>query len=367
LLASELHFSGEPSRCRWLAAEAIEIARAAGDESALAHTLAHAIWAIYVPDTLEERQRLTDELFDLTQRLDDPWLSCIAAARRFDASVEAGDSAQMESSLLTLRAVAASVPQPTIRWRWSVYEGARFIVHGDLQEAERWAIQAAKAGTAGGEPDAAMFFGAQLSGVRYWQGRLGELAEQMVQFAGELDSFSGWRAITALAVIETGLEDQARELALAEDFQSIPWDQLWSVAVAGWVVVCSRLGLVDRAGELYELLAPFSGQVAVAGFTVSGSIAWALGTLAATQERYEQAEDHFAAAAEIEGSLGAPLFLARTHASWAGALIARGRPEDLDRAQTMLEQAEDTAGRLSGEGITREITECRAALPALSG
>jgi class 3 adenylate cyclase/tetratricopeptide (TPR) repeat protein len=366
LLASELHYSGEPSRCRQLAVEAIEAARAIGDEAALAHTLAHAILAIWVPDTLEERQRLTDELVDLTQRLDDPWLSFIAASRRFSTSIEAGDRAQMESSLLTMRAVAASVPQPTIRWMWSLCEGARFFVQGDLHEAEQWAIQAAEAGTASGQPDALMVFGAQLVGVRILQGRLGELAEQAVQLAGERDSLAVWRALTALALIESGREDEARELALAENFQSIPWDLAWSSAMILWVMVCSRLGLVDRVGELYEMLAPFSGMLAVAGITVWGTIGWALGTLAATQQRYEEAEGHFAAAAEIERSLGAPLFLARTHAAWARALIVRGRPEDLDRAQPMLEEAHDTATRLGAGGVTREIVECRAALGAVS-
>jgi hypothetical protein len=33
----------------------------------------------------------------------------------------------------------------------------------------------------------------------------------------------------------------------------------------------------------------------------------------------------------------------------------------------MLEQAEDTAGRLGADGITREVAECRAALAAISG
>ena len=75
LLASELHYAGEPSRCRQLAAEAIEIARAAGDEAALAHTLSYASWAITAPDTLAQRRLLVGELFDLTQRLDDPRLS----------------------------------------------------------------------------------------------------------------------------------------------------------------------------------------------------------------------------------------------------------------------------------------------------
>jgi hypothetical protein len=134
-----------------------------------------------------------------------------------------------------------------------------------------------------------------------------------------------------------------------------------------WAIVYSRLCLVDRAGELYELLAPFSGQLAAAPGTVFGTVAWALGALAAALERYEQAEDHFVAAAEIEERLGGPLFLARTRASWARMLIARGRPDDLDRAQIMLDQAHDTAARLGAEGIAREVMEYRAALAAIGG
>ena len=367
LLASELHHSGEPARCRQLAAEAIEIARAAGDDAALAHTLAHAIWAIWVPDTLEQRQRLVDELVDLTQRLDDPRLSSLAAGWRFVVGMEAGDRLQIESGLLTMRALAAVVPQPTVGWVLLVGEATWSAVQGDLQASEQWAIQAFEAATAAGEPDAVMAFGGQLARVRYFQGRAGELAEQMVQLAGEKDSLAAWRAGTAIALIETGREDQARKLALAEDFRSIPWEQAWASAVVGWALVCSRLGVVERAGELYELLTPFSGQLAATANSVSGTIDWALGTLATTLERYEQAEDHFAAAAEIEENLGAPLFLARTHAAWARALIACGQPEDLDRAQTMLEEADDTATRLGAEGITREIKECRAALTAVSG
>ena len=53
--------------------------------------------------------------------------------------------------------------------------------------------------------------------------------------------------------------------------------------------------------------------------------------------------------------------------SWARTLIARGRPEDLDRALDMLEQAEETAARLGGGLVTREVAECRAALAAIGG
>jgi hypothetical protein len=112
---------------------------------------------------------------------------------------------------------------------------------------------------------------------------------------------------------------------------------------------------------------PFSDLLATSGSLVYGSIAWALGTLATTQERYEQAEGHFAAAAEIEERLGAPLFLARTQTGWARALIARGQPEDLKRAKHMLEQAEETAGRLGARGIARDVSECCDMLAAITG
>lgn len=111
---------------------------------------------------------------------------------------------------------------------------------------------------------------------------------------------------------------------------------------------------------------PFSGQFAVTGAHASGSYDWALGALASTLERYDQAEGHFAAAADIEERLDTLLFLARTRASWARALIARGQREDLDRAQQMLAQAEETAERLRWGLVTRQVAECRAALAAIS-
>lgn len=367
LMALELHFAGEPGRCRALATEAIEMARIAGDPSALAHTLNNAFWAISTPDTLQERKRLSDELVELAERLNDPWLSFWASVRNVMFSTDAGNRSRVESGLRAIRTLEASVPQPSIALIRRMYECSWAVIEGDLQAAEQWAIQTLEVATGSGEPDAAMLFGAQLANVRYHQGRVGELVEQIVQFAGEPHSLSSWRGDASIALIESGRVDEARALASAEDFQSVPSDLTWSIGMFHWAEACSRLRLLDRAGELYELLAPFPDQIAsAAGNLVYGSVAWALGTLATTLERYEQAEGHFVVAAEIEESLGAPLLLARTHAGWARALIARGRPEDLDRAQPMLEQAEETAGRLGGGLVTREVAECQAALAAIN-
>jgi class 3 adenylate cyclase len=367
LLADELHQSGDPARCMLLASEAIEIARACDDPETLAVTLGHASTAISFPDTLAESGRLIDELLELTETLDDPSMSLRGATASLVVGLLHGDRPRVEASLATARTLAASVPEPVFVFQRLMAESCWALAQGELELAEQWAIQMFESGTASGQPDAATVFAAELFNARYGQGRTGELAEQLARRARRPNSVSISRAFAALALIESGREDEARELAIAEDFQSVLWDWTWLLTIFLWADVCSRLGLDGRADELYELLAPFAGVLAVSGTLVAGSVAWALGALATTLGRHEQAEGHFAAAAEIEESFGAPLFLARTHVGWARALIARGRVEDLKRAQHMLDQAEEVAELLGGGLVTREAAKCRGALAAMGG
>jgi class 3 adenylate cyclase len=365
LLASELHYGGDPSRCRALAEEAVEMARSTDDEVSLARTLSHAIWAIAAPDTLEQRRGLIDELFDVLRRLDDPFLYTTGNGARWTVAIEVGDRAQVESALATGRESVAALPQASLRWAWLMASATWSLVQGDLQASERSALQAAEAGT--GEPDAFIAFGVQLFALRHLQGRLGELTDQSLALTRRPESVDGHRAGAALALIESGREDEARQLALAADLQSIPMEQAWPLAMMLWAMVCSRLRITDRAGELYELMSPFSDRFAGNAAAVFGTFAWALGMLAATAGRHERALEHFTAAAEIEERVGAELFLARTRAHWARTLITRDGPEERERARTMLAQARDAAERLGAEGITREVDECRAALATIGG
>jgi len=367
LLADELHQSGDPTRCVRLASEAIEIARACEDPETLALALLHAGTATGFPDRLHETKRMFEELLELTEVLDDPSMSLRSATAGLVIGLLHGDRARVESSLATARTLAASVPEPVFAFQRLMAESCWALVQGELEPAERWAIQMFESGTASGQPDAAAVFAAELFNARYGQGRTGELVEQLVRRARRSNSVSVSRAFAALALIESGREDEARELAIAEDFQSVRWDWTWLMTTFLWADACSRLELDARADELYELLAPLAGVLAVSGALVAGSVAWALGALATTLGRHEQAEGHFAAATEIEERFGAPLFLARTHVGWARALIARGQAGDLERAQQMLEHAEEVAGRLGGGLVTREAAECRTALAAISG
>jgi tetratricopeptide (TPR) repeat protein len=366
-LAVELHHAGQPERCRALTTEALEIARAADDPHLLASTLDGAFMATWAPATLQDRKRINDE--QMAQPLKDPWQSFQNALGGVAVGIEAGNRSKVESALEAMRALAASVPEPSFVWRGLAWESGWAFVRGELVTAERLALEAFKVGESSGQPDSKLMLGGTLFNIRNQQDRLHELVDALVHVAANPDrpAIAALRAQTALALVASGRTDEAHELARVADFHSIPVDVLWEMAICWWADACERLGLRDRALELYELIRPFSGQIGSTGNTTSGSFDAALGRLATTLERYEQAEYHFAAAAEIEEQLGAPLLLARTRAGWARMLIARGRREELEHAQHMLEQAREVAERLGAEGITREVMECRTALAALSG
>ena len=103
----------------------------------------------------------------------------------------------MEAGLETMRALAATVRQPAFVWLLLLDECVWALMQGDLESAERFATEAFETGTASGEPDAALFLGAQMFIIRYHQGRAGELADQLVQVAGLPESLPAWRAVAA--------------------------------------------------------------------------------------------------------------------------------------------------------------------------
>ncbi len=368
LLGSELQFGGHLDRCEALAEEAIALARAAGDPVTLARAMTDGWGAIVAPHTLEKRRRMIDELIDLAGELDDPRLMARTSARRMLVGLEVADRGQVELGLQTLRSVAKKVPEPWIAYLHLLMEFGWTLLSGDLQGAERVASEAFELGSAASQPDAALFYGAHVFHVRYFEGRAGELTDQVIAVAGDGQNLSGWRAgAAALTLIQGERAEEARELALAEDFGAIAHDEAWSLVMMLWADACSLLGAAAPAEAILDLLQPFSGQLAVSGAHVYGSIDFAIGALAATLERFDVAERHFAAAAELEARLEAPLLLGRTHARWAKSLIDSGRSEELGRAEAMLERADRAARAASAGGIAREVAESRRQLVTIAG
>ena len=217
--------------------------------------------------------------------------------------LEIGERSRIESGLDTMRLVSASVPQPSLAYMLLLLELGLALIDGDLQKSREVADEARGLGTSAGEPGARVTSMAHLFQIDYLAGRAAEHVDASLRMDGRPDSHAGWRAGTALALIEGDRSGEARERALGEDFQSVPVDQSWLPTIFAWANVCSRLRLVERADELYGLLMPYSGLFSTQAGVTYGSIDVALGGLAATLGRHDEAERHFAAAAEIEGDL----------------------------------------------------------------
>jgi hypothetical protein len=109
---------------------------------------------------------------------------------------------------------------------------------------------------------------------------------------------------------------------------------------------CARLGDGDAASELYDLLVPCRHEMAQGHVVWVGPVAHDLGLLAATLGRYDDAESHFAAAAEVEERIGALLTLVHTRLEWARMLLARRDAGDVERARNLLGAARHQADSL---------------------
>ena len=215
-----------------------------------------------------------------------------------------------------------------------MFESGWAFVQGELQAAEQWAIQMFEVGTASGQPDAATDVWRDAArGLATYQGRSGSSssrscsspAKRTASRRGARPRRSPWSRAAARMRRASWCSRRTSRASRGTG--------CGSGAMFSWADVCSRLRIADRAGELLRapgaLRRPTRGQRRPG---VCGSIPSALGALASTLERYEQAEEHFAAAAEIEERLRRAA-VPRPHARRLGARADRPRPARGPRAR----------------------------------
>ena len=85
-----------------------------------------------------------------------------------------------------------------------------------------------------------------------------------------------------------------------------------------------------------------------------GPVATALGSLAALQGHYEDAERRFRSAVELCERLDLRSFLAMTRLHWARMLVERDAPGDRTRVVTLARQALAPAEQIGMNGVARE-------------
>lgn len=362
-LAVALYWSPEVDRRLALADEAVAMARRIGDRPTLAYTLANKQGAASSPDRTEECVEMALELFRLSDSRWDLELQLPARVRQVGYLLELDDLAGSDIAIETLERLAADSHDPRAQAYVPLERSRRNALEGIFDEAERLTAEAGRLGARLRDSTIPIQTAAQVVGIRWAQGRIREMRANLKGFADAYAAMPVFRAGFALASCEDGREaDARRELRLlsANDFEGIPRDNVWLLAMALLSETAAQLQDADAAAVLYRLFAAFDGRNVTSPDAIyAGPVARYLGLLAATKGEREAAERHFVAAWEQANLDRARPAMVRTRLDHARMLLDSGSPAERARASELLEEAQAGAKELGLESLLEWIAAAR--------
>jgi tetratricopeptide (TPR) repeat protein len=354
-----------------LAAQALEMARRLDDIATLTDVLASTLWATSGPDAVHQSIGLAQELARATDAIADRRLHALTHAWLADQLLCLGDIDGVERELEALQHLAETRRERYFTWLSTLFRASHAFLQGRLQDCETLAQDALAHGFTGRDEPAARAFRMQLLWVRREQGELHESVKSTEDFiarAAQDDQLIAWRCTLASIYAHLGQTAQAREAleALARaDFEDLPRDLSWLYNLSALGEVAIVLGDRPRVRLLYNLLLPFADRCIVPAATLcQGSASRALGLLATTLSRFDDAAQHFEHALMMNARIRSPLWVAHTQHEYARMRLERNRRGDRDDALRLLTNALDTAEQL---GLTALATSARSLMQTAIG
>jgi hypothetical protein len=344
---------GATERRRELVDEAIAMARSVGDPATLAYVLNNAQLATWSPDTREEALAWSREVIELAERTGDIELVRGTHNRQVDFLLEIDDLAGADLQIEALDRIVSDRPEPRARAQLAAQRARRAMIEGHFEDAARLTDEAAELGARAGDTTMAVVAGGLRWIAAWMHGRVGEMEAVTRRFADALPGMYAWRAALARVYWDLGREAEARreyDRLAADDFAVIPRNDSWLFSLAMLAEVAERLGDVERAATLTELLAPFADRNVMTIHSIyAGPVARYLGLLAATRQDWEEAERQLEAARTAAERIGARPILDKLDADAeriASARDAAGAPP----ARAARDEPAPTAASLRREG-----------------
>jgi class 3 adenylate cyclase len=330
-LATQLQWGPEIERRMRLAREALALARETRDPDALSNVLSRG-WALIdgsVP-FLDELESLNAEAESVARAAGNS--AALAEALHLGAFSAAcrGDRAAFEARLDESGRIYTALRRPAFDWIVHCAAVARAEHLGELDRAERLALQTTEIGRRAGHPESAAVVtaGGQMYQIRRAQGRLDEMVDALAALAESTPDIPLLRLVLVGALVEIDRVEEARphfEWLAADDCAHVPRDLEFPVTLCGLGRTAYDVRPPAAMLEsVYERLAPFAGVFNWSGQLLTDPNDLGLAMLAATLGRAEDADRHFAAAVALCERAGARANLARCHFAWARVLADRG-------------------------------------------
>lgn len=170
-----------------------------------------------------------------------------------------------------------------------------------------------------------------------------------------------WQIRLILALVESGKQQDATRLfdeLVRDDFVNIVHDWSWLENIATLGEIAHLLGDRERAATIVSLLEPYAHLNAGVWFGADfiGAVAYYLGLLATTLERWDEADKHFRFALERHEFIQLPPYIANTQHQYAAMLVKRGNVANTDRARELNERALSAAREMGMVRLERLAT-----------
>jgi tetratricopeptide (TPR) repeat protein len=334
-----------------LGRQAVEMARRIGDEPTLAYVLDAHVSASGGPPNAADREAAARELIAVAQTAGDREREFSGRENLLNIANERGDPETVEAELAAMVELADELRQPAQQWLVAVVRATRALNVGDFELAEELIEAAYSVGRNVERWSAGVCRGTELLVLRRAQGRLSELEEThpLEQFASPLVI----RSVRIRLDADTGRGAEAAgalaELA-GEDLANLHLDEEWTFCMSLLAEASALLGDAGPASKLYDVLSPYSGlNVIAVPEVLFGSVDRVLGVLARMLGRWDDAEEHFTAALEMDRRMDARPWAAHTRHDHAAMLLARDGPGDRERADGLLADAISTYDELGME------------------
>lgn len=314
----------------------VEHARTGSDPLVLAESLSLAHHCLLAPAYSAQRLGLAREMLAAAGVTERPVDEMVALMWLTVDLLLAGDP-HAERSLKDLATAHDRHPLRAVGFVLAAISVMQQIRAGDLDAAEEQAARCASQGQEIGDVDALGWYVAHMAAIRWFQGRMADLAPLVNEFAHSPSlavADDSMFAAAAVAAAAAGKGDAARGAigrlrsgGLAERQQS----STWLITLVGVIETARLLDDGGLAREAYDLLRPYADRPAMASLAVVcfGSVHHYLGQGALTCGDLDLAEHHFDAATAANAALGhLPALAASAH------MLAdvRGRLTDRDAA-----------------------------------
>jgi class 3 adenylate cyclase/tetratricopeptide (TPR) repeat protein len=325
-LAAHLTFDTDRERRVRLLAEALELARKAGDPEVVGSVLVAEFIALWDPTTFERRAAIAAEAGRMARASGNGDLEFFAG---FFSAIGAAERCDVALARRHLDALAG--PVAASKNFYFAFLAERFGVSLDLLAGRpevQAAIDALARRYADTHADTSGTWSLQTGGVALQAGALGAFEPALRAMVEKSDVAANWKPPYGLALLATGRREEA--LKVLEGFEEPPLDYFWLTTLQTLAELAIGLDHREVAARLFDRLYPHRDRLGItaSGTLCLGLVATTLGGLALSVGDPAAASDLLDAAVGRADAMDAPFERVKSRRLLAQALVARGIRHD---------------------------------------